>query len=149
MYVSIKLVIKYIYITFIGVLLATFIGVGIAAFYKSPTPPVYPAKLMHVPYPEGTMSAQLIEDQEKFNLIQQDFQKKSEEYNRNVSIISVIASIIILALSLAVLKDLMADGFLLGGLLTLIYSIIRGFSSQDENLALKMRSIDLEWLALG
>ncbi len=58
----------------------------------------------------------------------------SQLYNRNVSIISVTAAVIILVASLTLFKRilLIADGLLLGGVLTLIYSIIRGFGTEDN-----------------
>lgn len=124
---------RFVYTVFIGVLLATFIGVGIAAFYPSPKPPQPSPRIVAPPdFRDSSISAQYLKEQEQFNLNQQNFQKENEIYNRNVSIISVIASIAILALSLTALKQLMADGFLLGGLLTLVYSIFRGFNAHDE-----------------
>ncbi|MEI6533515.1 MAG: hypothetical protein WCO06_06815 [Candidatus Roizmanbacteria bacterium] len=128
--------IKYAYIVFIGVLFATFVGVGIAAFYKGPISPDYPASLS-VPRSISTSSAQLQDQivlQEKYNKESKSYQKAQETYDRNVSIISVIIAIIVLVSTLYLLKQIpvIADGLLLGAVLTLIYSIIRGFSSGDD-----------------
>ncbi len=71
----------------------------------------------------------------------QEWQKTNEiymnsmrTYNRNVSIAAIIFAVFFLVLSFTVLEKIlvMADGFLLGGLFTLLYSIIRGFDSQDS-----------------
>jgi hypothetical protein len=140
---------KYAYVIFIGVLLATFIGVGIAAFYKGPKSPDYPASLKF-PQPaqigiEATISAQQRKEQEMFDGEQKAFQSKYEEYNKIVSIIALSAAVLILVLSLTILKTLpvIADGAILGGVLTLIYSIVRGFNANDDIFRFFVVSIGL------
>lgn len=124
---------------FLGILLAIFVGVGIAAFYKAPTFPEYPAKLQsRVLTQEGlqsaTLSAVLDKEEQEYNKKQKSFTEQNEKYSRNVSIIALILSILFLIISLTLAKDILiiADGLLLGGVLTLIYSMIRGFGSNDE-----------------
>lgn len=132
------MLIKYVYIVFLGLILATFVGVGIAAFYKGPTYPDTPAMLKYArPYPEtttATPSGEYIKEQEAFDAKSKEFQKSLENYNRNVSMISVGFAILMLVLSLTLFKQILviADGLLLGGVLTLAYSIVRGFSSNDD-----------------
>lgn len=132
------MLIKYVYIVFLGLILATFVGVGIAAFYKGPQYPETPASLKYErPYPDfqtGTPSAEYIKEQEAFDVKSKDFQKSLENYNRNVSMVSVGFAILMLVLSLTFFKKILviADGLLLGGVLTLGYSIVRGFSSNDD-----------------
>jgi len=55
-------------------------------------------------------------------------------YSRNVSIISLAASLLILAIGLVVLykTTIISDGMVLGGVLTLLYSIVRGFGAEDS-----------------
>ena len=69
--------------------------------------------------------------EKEFAQAQEKYMEESKPYNRNVSIISLVASIIILVLSLTLLTKIrmIADGILLGGVFTTTYSIIRGFSS--------------------
>lgn len=133
------MVLRFIYIIFIGVLLALFVGVGIAAFYKGPQPPEHPQSLRYAApgietEKSPTESARIQQEQEKYDQAFKAYTEESEEYNRNVSIIALIASILILVISLLLLNKifLIADGLLLGGVLTLMYSIIRGFESGDE-----------------
>ena len=132
------MLIKYVYIVFLGLILATFVGVGIAAFYKGPTYPETPATLKYVrPYPEateGTPSAEYIKEQEAFDAKSKEFQTQNENYNRNVSMISLAFAVAMLVLSLAFFKKIpvIADGVLLGGVLTLAYSVIRGFNTNDD-----------------
>jgi len=141
-------VLKAIYIVFIGILLATFIGVGIAAFHQGPKEPERPP-LIEYCSPEATRDTLAYEDfkieQEKFDAEMNVFQEQAKIYNRNVSLISLTAAIIILILSLTLFNKiyLIADGLLLGSVLTLVYSIIRGFSSQDEMFRFAVVTVSL------
>lgn len=133
------MILKYIYTVFLGVLLATFVGVGIAAFYPEPKypefPPIFPRTTKTlVEVEDSTSSAVLRKQEEESYRISQEFQKLSQEYNKNVSIMSLVGAIAILLVSLTLVRNLtyIADGVLLGGVLTLLYSIVRGFGSQDN-----------------
>lgn len=133
--------IRYIYTFFIGLLLATFVGVGIAAFYESPKRPDYSIDQQLLDNLEKVNSpTQCAEEMSKLrdsmyrqeNTIK-EFEKKYQVYSRNVSIVSSLFAIAILVVSLTFLKKLhlLSDGILLGGLFTQLYSIIRGFASED------------------
>ena len=132
------MLIKYVYILFLGIILATFVGVGIAAFYKGPVYPDTPLSLKYSrPYIEpatSTPSAEYIKEQEAFDAQSKQFQKDMELYSRNVSMIAISFSVLMLVLSLVFFKNIpvIADGLLLGGVLTLAYSVVRGFSTNDD-----------------
>lgn len=131
------MILKYIYTLFLGILLATFVGVGIAAFYPEPKYPEYGPPLRPYRIDEkgnASESAELYKQEKISYQANKDFQKTSQEYNRNVSIISLAAAITILLISLTLVKNLIyiADGTLLGGVLMLLYSIVRGFGAQDN-----------------
>ena len=129
------MILKYIYTIFLAVLIVTFVGVGIAAFYKSPKFPEYPVGLSYPAIPEkSTESAEMREQQIRYDKEQRDFQKTNDTYNKNVSTIALAASLVILVLSITLLSKInfISDGILLGGVFTLIYSIVRGFGSGDE-----------------
>lgn len=132
------MLIKYVYIVFLGLILATFVGVGIAAFYKGPVYPETPAALKYErPYPDfqtGTPSADYIKEQEAFDVKSKQFQTATENYNRNVSMVSLAFAVLMLVLSLVFFKQVLviADGLLLGGVLTLAYSVVRGFNTNDD-----------------
>lgn len=133
------MIIKYVYTLFVGILLAIFVGVGIAAFYpepKYPEPPYavkYPKPVTESETKEATSSARVLE-MDEYNRKVEEHQKKIEEYNKNVSSIAVASAILMLIVSLTLFKQILviADGLLLGGVLTLLYSIIRGFQSGDH-----------------
>ncbi len=126
------MVIRYIYSFFLGALLAVFIGVGIAAFYKEPKAPDYP--IMTSFKADGTLSASDAAKQREFEISSREYQKRLEPYNRNVSILATISAVLFVVISLVLLEKILilSDGILLGGLFTLVYAIIRGFVSTDE-----------------
>lgn len=143
------MLLRYVYIVFLGIILAVFVGVGIAAFYIAPKYPEYPSKLQR-PYPpdpqkDATLSAEFQKEQEKYDATYKDFQKKNELYSKNVSIIALVFAVIFLIFSLLFANKLLliADGMLLGGVLTLLYSIVRGFESGDEKFRFVVVSIGL------
>ena len=139
------MILKIIYTIFIGVFFAALVGVGIAAFYPEPKPPQYPSALK-IPR-EGGLNQPVFEElkkeQEEYDKAEKAFQEKMEVYNRNVSIIAIVASIVTLMVSLTLFKKifLIADGLLLGGVLTILYSIIRGFGSGNNKFQFIIVSI--------
>lgn len=117
-------------------MVALFVGLGVAAFYEAPKEPEYP-ELLSEPMLVKEGVSQESEGQKtarrEYNKEQKEFRKLSSIYNRNVSIVAMIAAVIILVISLRLVTKilLMSDGLLLGGVLTLLYSLIRGFMAED------------------
>ncbi len=140
------MLIKTLYILFIALLVATFVGVGIQAFYpppKAPQPPMSaPVALSPL---ESTQSAKLLEEQKQNQAKWVVYQEQMKIYNKNVSMISLVSAVIILVLSLTLFKiiNLIGDGLLLGSVFTLTYSIFRGFESQDDIFRFIVVSISL------
>lgn len=131
------LMLKFVYTIFIGVLFATLVGVGIAAFYVSPKAPEYPATVrFETPDKQQTEpERQKFEAQQaKYDQEYKKFQEQEQVYNRNVSVLALVIAVVALVISLTLFKTLyiIADGLLLGGVLTLLYSIIRGFAAEDN-----------------
>lgn len=122
---------KLVYAFFVGVLLAIFVGVGIDTFYPGPTEPEYPIVSNYNEQPSKADIAKQV----AFEKAQRSYQRKYEQYNRNVSIAALVASVVLLSTSLYLEKrriQIIADGVMLGGLFTLIYSLFRGFAAQDS-----------------
>ncbi len=143
------MIIKYVYTLFVGILLAIFVGVGIAAFYPEPKYPEYPQSMKY-PRPaletkEATPSSIQIKDQNEFERLSEEYQDKINDYNKNVSSIAVGSAILMLIISLTLLKQILviADGLMLGGVLTLLYSIARGFQSGDHMFRFFVVSVGL------
>ena len=125
--------IKLIYTLFLALLVALFVGLGIDAFYPGPEIPDYPIELeMTKPNCDETIEQKTI--REEYVQSQKTYIEESKPYNRNVSIISLVAAIIILVLSLTLLAkiNMIADGILLGGVFATAYSIIRGLMSENS-----------------
>lgn len=140
---------KLIYTIFIGVLLATFVGVGIDAFYPEPKYPDCYRNVKPVG-PDTIETPEIRQQREACDAQIEDHQKIINVYSRNVSIIALIAAIIFLVASVWVLPHtaLIADGVLVGGVLTLLYGIIRGFGTDDNMFRFIVVSIGLV-VALG
>ena len=134
---------KWVYTVFIGLLLATTVGVGIQAFYS---PPKQPQPTIQ-PYPvlEGTNSAKMVSYQNSNNQAWQDYQVKSENYNKDVSVIASVFAIFFLVLSVTIIQKiiLISDGILLGGLITELYSVFKGFMSGDDKVRFLVVSVGL------
>jgi hypothetical protein len=128
------MIIKIIYTVFLALMVALFVGLGIDAFYPGPKPPDYPVELEQntdINHQETSEEKAL---RLEYNQKERQYQEDSKGYNRNVSIISLLAAIAILVASLTLLSKIkmIADGILLGGVFTTCYAIIRGLMAEDS-----------------
>lgn len=123
-----------IYTLFLALLIALFFGLGVSAFYPAPKSPEYPVALS-APLKEQqvTQTQEQVDAQVKFDQQQKDYTKSFATYNRNVSVITLGLAVVALVVSLAFLNNIyvISNGILLGGVFTLVYSIIRGFMTDD------------------
>ncbi len=132
------MLIKQIYIIILGILLTLFVSVGITTFYPEPQPPLSAPISFPVVAPssqsEQKIQTKNISDQNLWQKKYSEYQNNDKKYNRNVSIIAIFISVVFLILSLTIFKQLniLADGFLLGSLFTLLTSIFNGFKSDDS-----------------
>lgn len=123
---------KVVYSLFLGIILAIFVGVGISAFYQAPQYPDPPDTIKYgaVDEPDEEYLAAQRQYDEQNNQVQQQM----DDYSRNVSIIATVIAVAFLAVGLVYSHriDVIADGVLLGGIFTLLYSMGRGLASGDE-----------------
>jgi hypothetical protein len=143
-----RMILKLIYTFLIGIFLAVFVGVGISAFYHEPKFPEQPVILKYCSpdmIKDATQGAEFTSQIAQFDKEEKSFQEKSQIYNRNVSIIAIIASIVIVIASLTLFQSvlLIPDGLLLGGVLSLIYGVLRGFGTTDNMFRFIVVSIGL------
>lgn len=98
----------------LGIIIVLFVGLGIATFYPAPEL----SSLVNL----DTAARQAAIDAH---------QSAMHDYNRNVTIAALVSALVILGASIWTesRKPLFAGGFLIGGLLTLIYGLIRGLTS--------------------
>lgn len=131
--------IKVIYTFFLGLIVALFIGFGFSVFYQAPEQPEYPLELREYeskPLPNATPES---EETRKLRLKYEQEQQTYHQdtypaYNRNLSIGLVISAVIILIVSLTLLNhiQILSDGLLLGGIMTLLYAMIRSFMGENN-----------------
>lgn len=138
------MIIKFIYTIFLAFLVALFVGLGIDAFYPGPKELAYPTEL-NVTKPDCEESAERKATRLEYEKSLKEFDEKSTTYNRNVSVVSLAAAILILIASLTLLSriKMIADGILLGGVFTTIYSIIRGLMSENTKFRFLIVSVGL------
>lgn len=135
--------IRYIYMFFVGLFLAIFVGMGIAVFYQAPAQPQEPAVMSYIGK-EGPTEAQQ-QEIDRFNAVQRSFDQSMMRYNRNVSIIVLVIAVIILAVALIFTEKLgvIANGILLGGIFTLLYGIGRGMASDSNKFRFLVAAVGL------
>lgn len=132
-----------LYILFVGIILTTTVGFGIAAFYPEPQRPQYPLDYARVTVPtscyatpESQNSAECqkiiaeqqmeqkgnIEAEQEFQQKQQEFQNVNAGYTRTAIFlgISIGALFAIVGIGLIRLSPLIANGVILAGVLTAI-----------------------------
>jgi hypothetical protein len=139
---------RFVYVVFVGIIVAAFIGVGVAAFYPEPQRPDAP---LSVKYSQNVQISDLAAlntiraEQAQYETELKAYMAAEQVYGRNVSIITLLAAVAVLATSLTVLKNvsIFADGTLLGGVVTLGYSIVCGFTIQDNRLRFVLLSASL------
>lgn len=136
--------IKHLYAFFLGALIAIFIALGIEAFYPKPLMPEYP--IMTAPLkPDGSQSTEDFNRQRAYEIRSREFQKETQNYNKMVSIISIVLAVILVGISVLFVEKILiiSDGILLGGIFTLIYAIGRGFGTGNEQFHLIVVGVGL------
>lgn len=125
--------IEFIYTLFMALIIALFFGLGVAAFYPSPDEPNYPEVLQtSAKYEDGPTEEQS-EAQIQYEKDIEIYQDSFADYSRNVSMITLGLAILAMVISLTLSSRIfvMSNGFLLGGVFTLMYSMVRGFMTSD------------------
>ncbi|MEO5691254.1 MAG: hypothetical protein ABIQ64_03650 [Candidatus Saccharimonadales bacterium] len=123
---------KLIYTLILGVAITLFVGVGVQAFYEPPKSPEYPtSQAMYkaeAPTPEEQKA------QKQYEVAMSDYSKSRQTYERNVSMVLVGLAVVVIAIGLTFSRQIgfLSDGILLGGLFTLLHSLIRGFAAEDS-----------------
>lgn len=123
---------KLIYTVFLGIMIALFVGFGVATFYPGPKAPEYPASLQYSE-PVKTDTPEMTAERKAFDTKQKDFNEANKLYRGRVFIVVVIAAVLILAIGLILEHRIMilSDGLLLGGVLLLAYALINAFMTEN------------------
>lgn len=105
---------RVLYSISLGIIIVLFVGLGIATFY--PAPELSSLADLDAPVRKAALDA---------------YQSAMRDYNRNVTVVALISALLILGASIwsESRKPLFAGGFLVGGLLTLLYGLLLGLTS--------------------
>lgn len=119
---------RVLYTIFLGALIATAIGVGINAFYEGPKMPQYGVSDDLMMSKNGELTDEQRARAKAIDADQRAFEEKNKVYSRNVSIILLVLAVGLVAASIFTeMKSMVfSDGIMIGGLITLVHSIIRG-----------------------
>lgn len=138
---------KFVYAFFLGLILALFVGMGVGTFYPEPKMPEYPHSVTTagVVPPDGKMPAEDIQAQRDYEEAYKEYDKEAQAYHRNVSIISLVAAVAFVILSLLFERknNVIMNGVMMGGVFTLLYSIGRGIASTDTKYTFIAVSVSL------
>ncbi|HTK39428.1 MAG TPA: Gmad2 immunoglobulin-like domain-containing protein [Patescibacteria group bacterium] len=131
--------IKYIYIFFVGLFLAVFIGMGVAVFYPGPEAPEAPN------FYGKELTTEERQIQKQFDTKQRAYEKAFLEYNRMASILILTCAVIVLVIALlsADRAGVIAEGLLLGGIFTLLYGIGRGMITDSNKYRFLVAGVGL------
>ncbi len=129
--------IKLMYSVFLGLTIVMFVGVGVATFYSSPVEPDYIEENISfvngepVPIEED---AEMKEVREQYDKDRDVYDEAMQNYSRNVAIITMVLATVLLVISVTQAEKLAAigEGVMLGGIFTLLYSLIWGLMSGDD-----------------
>jgi predicted histidine transporter YuiF (NhaC family) len=137
-----SILLRVIYTVFLALLISLFFGLGVAAFYPRPKAPEYTPVMKEID--SKTVEAQNEQDL-KYQQEQSDYQTVRKQYDRNVSMITLGLAVLAQIVSLLFLNKILiiSDGLMLGGVFTLVYSIILGFSTEDARYRFVIVSVGL------
>lgn len=137
-------ILRTVYAFVVGLLLALFVGLGVAAVHPGPEEPAPPPAVA-----TARESRELApEEQQQWAAYERDreaWEDESLRYSRDVGVVALVASVVLLAVSLAVerRRPVLAHGVLLGGLFTLLHSVVRSLFSQDTVAAFAVVTVAL------
>lgn len=136
---------KFVYSFFLGLLLALFVGFGVASFYQAPEGPEYPKVLEQTQKSTDEYTEEQKAADEQYRADSEAYSDRLEDYSRNVSVIVLGAAVVlvVLGLTLRTKTDVIEDGLLLGGTFTLLYSIGRSFAGGDPKYTFVVVTIGL------
>ncbi len=168
------MVIKVLYCIFLGVLLVLFVAWAMAALYPAPdweseyagvpryeSPPDKPTALDLEGLSAAQKRAKLQDyetslkryeaEQEKREELHEALSDKTERRARNVSLLSLLISVLVMAVGVGFASSLpvIAEGLLLGGLFTLIFSIGLGFAHSPKTAVIPVGVGLIVTIALG
>ena len=121
-----------VYTIFLGTLLALFVGLGISTVHPGPQEPE--------PSPAAVLAVQTVEPTEEqlqarvaYERDRDAWEDAAMAHSRDVGLVALVSSVLLLVLGLLIerRRPVLAQGAVLGGLLTLVHSVVRSLVAQD------------------
>ncbi len=132
-----------LYILFVGIILTTTVGFGIAAFYPQPVRPMYPLDFARVTVPQSCFATpenqnsaecqaiisqqeaeqkQNLEAQTEYNAQMEEFNNTNAGYTRTAIFLGISIGALFAIIGIGIIKfsKLVANGIILAGVLTAI-----------------------------
>lgn len=136
---------KLIYTFFIGSMLALFVGFGISAFYPAPEDPEYHVTALDTGMRDDLSEKEQLRKEREYEQQWKSYDESLRAYNQNVSIMALLASVVLMMLGTWITRrnSLIANGMVLGGLLTLAYALIRSMYVDDVKYTFAAISVGL------
>lgn len=121
-----------VYALFLGALIALFVGLGVSTVHPGPREPepspelVAAQEVRELTGEEQQQWAEHLRDREAW-------EEQSMRHSRDVGLATLVVAVVLLVLGLLVERrgPVPANGILLGGLFTLLHSVVRSLISQD------------------
>jgi hypothetical protein len=121
-----------VYAFFLGALIALFVGLGVSTVHPGPQEPAASPELVaaqevrELTPEEQQQWAEHLRDREAW-------EEQSMRHSRDVGLVTLVGAVVLLVLGLLAERrgPVLADGILLGGLFTLLHSVVRSLISQD------------------
>lgn len=136
--------IKVLYTAFLGLLLALFVGVGTAVLYPSPQMPEDPLTYRY-PIREEGLNTEEKEAAKEFDDAMTVYQKEMKAYSRTAALIVLGAALLLLIFGVVFAQRLhiLANGLVLGGVFSLLYSIVLGFVADNTPTSFAIITVSL------
>lgn len=130
------MIIKLLYSLAIGILVATFVGIGVNTFY----PPPQLDDELSSPYQKQDDAAV-----QKYNERWTEWSNEQKQHSQTASLIVVGISIALLALCIIKIGriEVIGEGVTLGGIFLLFYGVMLGLTTGDEMLRFWLVSVGL------
>ena len=125
-------ILRTVYTLFLGALIALLVGLGVATVHPGPEAPEASSALV-----AAQQTRELTPEEEQQwaqHLSDRDaWEERSMRHSRDVGVTTLVAAVLLIVLSLLIerRRPVLADGILLGGLFTLLHSVVRSLISQD------------------
>ncbi|GGG65504.1 hypothetical protein GCM10011374_31720 [Kocuria dechangensis] len=144
-------VMRTVYMFFLGVLLALFVGLGIDTVHPAPPEPQMPPGVA-MAQENRALTPSEKQEMDAYQREWDRWEDDQQDYSGDVGLVALVGSVLLLGASLAVERRsrVLAGGVLLGGLFTLLYSIVRSLISQETVATFSVVTVALFLvLALG